>query len=392
MIYLYNQSIIFITKFLNYFNFDFNQTLKLYKSFTMSTLDVTTESVGKELSELNVEEVGHLMCILQFNEYKEIFLRNRIDGKCLEKCISIDDVINMGINITVKARLFFDLIMKFKVTGVPDNLLFEMTSIQDYKSPDNIIIGTENESQFAIDCNNNNSEIDSSQKNAIILSATEGEGQLSNELPQQDVVKELFTTIPTTQSFIDGYNTPSKSELSSAPLPSVNSSSKPLSELSLIEVGRLLESLSFEEYKEVFLKNKIDGITLIECLTVDDIKEAGIMITMKAKQLYKKVMEYKSTGVPLNYISITIDNNNDNNNCHDDNNIDINNDNNNDNNFNNINDNNNINIDNDNNNDNNYNKKEEDNRKEEKELVKYAGSPWEILRKSTIMSKVLMDS
>jgi len=369
MIYLYNQSIIFIIKFLN--NFNFNQTLKLYKSFTMSTLDITTESVGKELSELNVEEVGHLMCILQFNEYKEIFLRNRIDGKCLEKCISIDDVINMGINITVKARLFFDLIMKFKVTGVPDNLLFEMTSIQDYKSPDNIMIDTENKSQFAIDCNNNNSEIDSSEMNAIILSGTEGEGELSNELPPQDVVKELFTTIPTTQSFIDGYNTPSKSELSSAP--SANSSSKPLSELSLIEVGQLLESLSFEEYKEVFLKNKIDGITLIECLTVDDIKEAGIMITMKAKQLYKKVMEYKSTGVPLNYISINIDNNNDNN-------------------FYNININDNINIDNDNNNYNNYNKKEEDNRKEEKELVKYAGSPWEILRKSTIMSKVLMDS
>ena len=359
MIYLYNQSIILIIKYLN--NFNFNQTLKLCKSFTMSTLDITTESVGKELSELNVEEIGHMMCILQYNEYKEIFLRNRIDGKCLEKCISIDDVINMGINITVKARLFFDLIMKFKVTGVPENLLLEMTSTQDYNSPDNIIIDTENQSQFAIDCNNSNSEIDSSQKNAIILSGTEGEGQLSSELPQQDVVKELFTTIPTTQSFIDGYNTPSKSELLSAPLPSANPSSKPLSELSLMEVGQLLESLSFEEYKEVFLKNKIDGITLIECLTVDDIKEAGIMITMKAKQLYKKVMEYKSTGVPLNYISIIIDYNNDNNNNDNNSNININNDNNNDNNFNNNNDNdNNINIDNDNNNDKDYNKKEED--------------------------------
>ena len=76
-----------------------------------------------------------------------------------------------------------------------------------------------------------------------------------------------------------------------------------------MDVGQMLESLSFEEYKEVSLKNKLDEKTLIECLTIDDIKEAGIIITMKTKQLYKKVMEYKSIGVPLNYLS---NNNNDN--------------------------------------------------------------------------------
>ena len=49
------------------------------------------------------------------------------------------------------------------------------------------------------------------------------------------------------------------------------SSSKPLSELTIGEVGRLLESIEFDEYKAVFAKNKIDGKCLMKCNTVEDV-------------------------------------------------------------------------------------------------------------------------
>lgn len=70
----------------------------------------------KPLSALSVSEVGRLMESLHFEEYKEAFLKNRIDGRCLMKCDSTEKVANMGMSIIVKANIFLDMITKIKST------------------------------------------------------------------------------------------------------------------------------------------------------------------------------------------------------------------------------------------------------------------------------------
>jgi hypothetical protein len=84
------------------------------------------------------------------------------------------------------------------------------------------------------------------------------------------------------------------------------SRSKPLSELTIGEVGRLLESIEFDEYKGVFAKNKIDGNCLIECNTSDDVVNMGISIVVKARIFLNKVMIWKANGVPIEYFSANL--------------------------------------------------------------------------------------
>ena len=80
-----------------------------------------------------------------------------------------------------------------------------------------------------------------------------------------------------------------------------DSTNKPLSEMSAIDVGYLLESLDLGEYKDTFLKNKIDGTSLQYCEKVEDIKEGGIQIAMKARMLFNLVRKFQRNGVPLKY-------------------------------------------------------------------------------------------
>ena len=79
--------------------------------------------------------------------------------------------------------------------------------------------------------------------------------------------------------------------------------SKPLLELTVSEVGCLLESIEFDEYKAVFAENKIDGKCLIECNTSDDAMNMGISIVVKARIFLKKVMIWKANGVLIEYLS-----------------------------------------------------------------------------------------
>jgi hypothetical protein len=81
----------------------------------------TTQNVllGKSLSELTVDEVGRVLESIEFDEYKSVLAKNKIDGKCLMKCYKVEDAVNMGISIVVKASLLLDEIRKWKTTGVP---------------------------------------------------------------------------------------------------------------------------------------------------------------------------------------------------------------------------------------------------------------------------------
>jgi hypothetical protein len=56
---------------------------------------------------------------IEFNEYKAVFVTNKIDGKCLMECNTVEDVVNMGISIFVKARVFLNEVMIWKINGVP---------------------------------------------------------------------------------------------------------------------------------------------------------------------------------------------------------------------------------------------------------------------------------
>ena len=78
---------------------------------------------------------------------------------------------------------------------------------------------------------------------------------------------------------------------------------KPLSELSVDDVIHLLESLELSNFCNNFEDNRIDGPTLMNCKSVDDVKELGIALTAKATILYEEIVKFKSTGVPLTFLS-----------------------------------------------------------------------------------------
>ena len=85
-------------------------------------------SRSKPLSELTIGEVGRLLVSIEFDEYKAVFAKNKIDGRCLIECNTSDDVVNMGISIVVKARLLLDEIRKWKAASQDDDRNAEIKS------------------------------------------------------------------------------------------------------------------------------------------------------------------------------------------------------------------------------------------------------------------------
>ncbi len=86
---------------------------------------------------------------------------------------------------------------------------------------------------------------------------------------------------------------------------STNTNTRPLSDLSVVDVGSLLDRLDMGEFKDIFVRNKIDGKSLVRCSTVDEVKEMGIPITVKAKLLFEKIREFQVNGVPMEYVQIS---------------------------------------------------------------------------------------
>ena len=68
---------------------------------------------------------------------------------------------------------------------------------------------------------------------------------------------------------------------------------KPLSELSVDDVIHLLELLKLSNFCYNFEDNRIDGLTLMNCESVDDVKELGIALTAKARILYEEIIKFK---------------------------------------------------------------------------------------------------
>ena len=80
------------------------------------------------------------------------------------------------------------------------------------------------------------------------------------------------------------------------------STGKTLSELTVLEVACLVESLELEAYRDELVKNKIDGACLAECNSFEEIKEMGVSMTVKAKLFFNKISDFKVNGVPLEYL------------------------------------------------------------------------------------------
>ena len=82
----------------------------------------------KPLSELSVHEVSTVLEALKLGKYKEALLSNEIDGRCLMKCNTVEDVVSMGIPITVKASLLLDEIRKWKASSQDNDRSAEIKS------------------------------------------------------------------------------------------------------------------------------------------------------------------------------------------------------------------------------------------------------------------------
>lgn len=56
-------------------------------------------------------------------------------------------------------------------------------------------------------------------------------------------------------------------------------------------------------YCATFKKSDIDGAVLVECESVEEVKELGITKTAIAKKLLTKIIEFKNSGVPLKILT-----------------------------------------------------------------------------------------
>jgi len=72
----------------------------------------------------------------------------------------------------------------------------------------------------------------------------------------------------------------------------------PLAALTVDDVSCLLDSLNLTNYTESVRSNLIDGESLMECTSEDDVKELGVSLTVKARLLLNKIQGYKTNGVP----------------------------------------------------------------------------------------------
>ena len=74
---------------------------------------------------------------------------------------------------------------------------------------------------------------------------------------------------------------------------------KPLEELTELEVHHLLESLNLNKYIEVFKQKIVDGRTLQNCRSEEDVKRLGITMTAKARVLLNEIEKRRGVGLPV---------------------------------------------------------------------------------------------
>ena len=73
----------------------------------------------------------------------------------------------------------------------------------------------------------------------------------------------------------------------------VEGPTKPLDDLTVDDVGSLLEALNLTQYKSAVVENHIDGPCLSAAESADELKEMGISMTAKAKMLFNRIVDFK---------------------------------------------------------------------------------------------------
>ena len=63
----------------------------------------------------------------------------------------------------------------------------------------------------------------------------------------------------------------------------------------------LLESLNLTKFIEVFKQNEVDGRTLQNCRTEEDVKQLGITITAKARVLLNEIEKRRASGLSVEH-------------------------------------------------------------------------------------------
>ncbi|KAF0693938.1 Aste57867_15158 [Aphanomyces stellatus] len=89
------------------------------KLASLSTVPLTT---------LTKEQVATMLTGLACSKYSATFLENEITGAVLGGAAGVDDIKEMGVTLSAKARMLFDAITDFKASGVPTALLLPSTS------------------------------------------------------------------------------------------------------------------------------------------------------------------------------------------------------------------------------------------------------------------------
>ena len=64
---------------------------------------------------------------LKLRKFCDVFKENDIDGLTLMNCKNEEDLKELGITLTAKARLLYEEIFKFKSSGVPLTQLSEVS-------------------------------------------------------------------------------------------------------------------------------------------------------------------------------------------------------------------------------------------------------------------------
>ncbi|KAF0687345.1 Aste57867_20905 [Aphanomyces stellatus] len=79
----------------------------------------------------------------------------------------------------------------------------------------------------------------------------------------------------------------------------------PLATLSKEQVAAMLNALGCSKYSAAFLENEITGDMLMGTAEVNDIKELGVTLAVKARLLFDKITEFKANGVPTSLLAPT---------------------------------------------------------------------------------------
>lgn len=82
------------------------------------------------------------------------------------------------------------------------------------------------------------------------------------------------------------------------------SNTKPLKDLSVEDVGKLLEANKLKRFVEEFALNEVDGATLMVTNSAEELKDLGISMLPKARMFHTELEKYKWHGIPFAVLGI----------------------------------------------------------------------------------------